>query len=55
MRDVIDLVMVILSVGMIGVGLWLITPSAMFVGVGCLMLGGVWMARCGWMFTKGNK
>lgn len=45
MNDVIHFVMLIVAVSMIGIGLWLIAPAAMWVGVGGLILAGVVAAR----------
>ena len=33
--------LVVTATGMVGYGLWLITPAAMFIGVGLLILGGL--------------
>jgi len=45
MTDLIHLLILLLSLMLIGVGLWLITPAAMFVGVGLILLAIVWSAR----------
>ena len=45
MNDAIHFVMLVIAVLMIGIGLWMIAPAAMWVGVGGLILIGVVAAR----------
>jgi len=52
MKDVIHLAILVSSIASIGVGLWLISPAAMFIGIGGIMLTGVAVARCGWMLQR---
>lgn len=52
MKDVIHLAILVSSLASIGVGLWLISPAAMFIGIGGIMLTGVVVARCGWMLQR---
>jgi predicted signal transduction protein with EAL and GGDEF domain len=52
MKDVIHFGILLSSVASIGVGLWLISPAAMFIGIGSILLVGVIVARCGWMFIR---
>lgn len=52
MKDVIHLAILLSSLASIGVGLWLISPAAMFIGIGGIMLTGVVVARCGWMLQR---
>jgi hypothetical protein len=55
MTDVIHLAILVISLVSIGVGLWLITPAAMFIGLGGILLAGVVVARCGWMLMRPKK
>ena len=52
MKDVIHFGILLSSITSIGVGLWLISPAAMFIGIGSILLVGVIVARCGWMFIR---
>lgn len=45
MTDLFHFVVLVCAIAMIGVGLWLITPAAMWVGVGTLLLAGIISAR----------
>ncbi len=52
MKDVIHFGILLSSLTSIGVGLWLISPAAMFIGIGGILLVGVTVARCGWIFIR---
>ena len=52
MIDTVHFVVLVGSIGMIGVGLWLIAPSAMFVGIGIIGLIGIVSARTGYRKKK---
>jgi hypothetical protein len=46
-NDLIHFAVLLISIAMIGVGLWLVSPSAMFIGVGSILFCGVIGVRIG--------
>lgn len=45
MTDLIHLGLLIVALSLLGIGLWMVTPAAMYVGLGAILLAIVWMAR----------
>lgn len=50
--DVIHLVILAVSVTMLGVGLWMVAPESMFIGIGALGISGIVAAR---LIGRGRK
>lgn len=45
MTDLIHFAMLLIGLCLIGIGLWMVAPAAMLIGVGGILLAIVWMAR----------